>query len=82
MGIKRSVLQNLIQRSKGIVKIFKNVRSLGELKWKKLGKSQNQLFFLVFQLELGHFSLFCKTIFFPLNMAWKDGCFVEKIDIF
>ena len=28
----------------------------GALKWKKLGKSQNQLFYLVFQRQLDHFS--------------------------
>ena len=36
------------------------------LHWKEWGKSLNQLFSIVFQLQLG----------FPLNMAWKDGFFL------
>ena len=56
------------QRSKRFIKKNSKTCDLGALKWrKKLGKSQNQPFFLVFQLQLGYFSLFCKTFFFPLR---------------
>ena len=59
----------------------KKTSDLRALKWKKLGKSQNQLFSLVFRSNLAIFHYFVKR-FFPLNMALKDGCFVDQSDIF
>jgi len=70
-------LQSLILNIKQFVKNIQTY-DLGALKWKKLGKSQNSL---VFQLQFGYYSSFCKTGF-PLNMAWKDKSFDAHIDIF
>ena len=77
MGFKRPVLQIVIQRSKRFVKILKNMRSMGALQWKKLGNYKISSFFLVFQLQLGYFSLFCKTGF-----SVKNGSFDAHVDIF
>ena len=69
MGIKRSVLQSLIQRSKRFVKIFKNMRYIKvENIWKI---TRTRLFFIFFVKR-----------FFLLNMALKYGCFDAHIDIF
>ena len=63
MGIKRSVLQSLIQRSKRFVKIFKNMRYIKvENIWKI---TRTRLFFI----------FFCKTVFsveygFKIRMFW------------
>ena len=72
MGMKKFVFY--------AVTVCKNIQTcdLGSLKWIKLGKSQNSL---VFQLQLGYYSFFCKMVF-PLNMAWKDRSFDAHIDIF
>jgi len=80
MDIKRYVLQSLILSSKRFVKIYLKTCDLEALKWKK-EKTKNQLFSLVFQVQLGYFSLFWKTGF-PLNIAWKDGSFDAHNDIF
>ena len=58
MDIKRYVLQSLILSSKRFVKIYLKTCDLEALKWKK-EKTKNQLFSLVFQVQLGYFSLFC-----------------------
>ena len=76
-GFKKLALQSLILNIKQFVKNIQTY-DLGALKWKKLGKSQNSL---VFQLQFGYYSSFCKTGF-PLNMAWKDRSFDAHIDIF
>ena len=65
MGIKRSVLKSLIQRSKRFVKIFKNMRYRRN-KVEKIREITKSPFSLVFQLHLFF------EIFFPLNLAWKD----------
>ena len=67
-----------MKRSKRVVKIFKNTRSIGSL---RLKNKEITKFSLVFQFQFGYFSLFCKTSVL-FSIAWKDGSFDAHIDIF
>ena len=75
MGIKRSVLKSLIQRSKRFVKIFKNMRYRRN-KVEKIREITKSPFSLVFQLHL-----FFRNFFFPTEFGLERWSFDDHFDI-